>query len=118
MRKPENMSREKVRAMKRAIVAFERPEPSCEEESAARACAAALLDRSIEYGHARLAVLRLAVAARIGADISAAHWDYCFSVTADCNDPGLQQVFSKALSQAKGVRQDLLPKQAQPRRRH
>lgn len=99
------MSREKVRAMKRTIVAAGKPNPSGEEEVAARACAAALLARSIDYGHARLAVLRLATAARIGADISPEHWAYCSSVTAGSNDPALQQMFSKAVSVAKSASQ-------------
>lgn len=98
------MSRENVRAMKRAILAAGKSHPSDEEETSARACAAALLARSIDYGHARLAILRLATAARIGADISPEHWDYCSSVTAGCNDPGLQQIFAKAVSEAKATR--------------
>jgi hypothetical protein len=84
--------------MKRVIVAGDKPNPSGEEQIAARACASALLNRSIDYGHARLAVLRLVAAARIGANILAEHWDYCSSVVSVCKDPELSDLFAKAVA--------------------
>lgn len=84
--------------MKRVIVAGDKPNPSGEEQIAARACACALLNRSIDYGHARLAVLRLVAAARMGADIPAAHWEYCSGVVSLCKDPELRDLFSKAVA--------------------
>ena len=90
------MSRANVRAMKRVIVAGDKPNPSSDEQIAARVCASALLNRSIDYGHARLAVLRLVAAARMGADIPSAHWDYCSNVISLCKDPELRDLFSKA----------------------
>lgn len=56
----------------------------------------ALLDRSIEFGHARLAVLRLAGAAHLGADLADAHWRYCEDVVTRSNDPQLAGLFRAA----------------------
>lgn len=42
--------------------------------------ALALLDRSILFGHRRLAVLRLRAAIEVGAVVTASQWAYCMDV--------------------------------------
>lgn len=95
------MCRSKVREMKRVMVTGVKKDSSEEEVDAARACAVALVARSISFGHARLAILRLAVAAQLGADIPSAQWEYGWNVISTCKDPALQELFSKAVAQSK-----------------
>lgn len=94
------MCRSKVREMKRVMTGV-KEDSSKEEVDAARACAVALVARSISFGHARLAILRLAGAAQLGADIPSAQWEYGWNVISTCKDPALQELFSKAVAQSK-----------------
>jgi len=59
-------------------------------------CALALLERSIAFGHGRLAVLRLAVAVDIGAAIPIHDWAFCARVAKESEDPDLQAIFRSA----------------------
>jgi hypothetical protein len=59
-------------------------------------CGLALLERSIAFGHGRLAVLRLAVAIDIGAEIPIQSWAYCARVAKDSADPDLQSIYRYA----------------------
>ena len=56
----------------------------------------ALLARSIEWGHASLAVVRLSMAVRAGADVPAEHWRYCREAIASSRDPSLAALFRAA----------------------
>jgi hypothetical protein len=58
--------------------------------------ALALLERSMEFGHGALAVVRLAMAAKCGATLSERHWRFCLDVVASCRDPGLEDLMSGA----------------------
>ncbi len=69
------MSRTYVRSMKRAI--NEQRVPNLEERHRALI---ALLNRSIQFRHRRLAVLRLCEAAEAGAHLLDEHWRYCKGV--------------------------------------
>ena len=55
-----------------------------------------LLARSIEFGHSRLAVVRLSVAVHAGASISQDHWLYCQKAVLHCNDEELHLLLQDA----------------------
>jgi len=55
-----------------------------------------LLERSIGFGHGRLAVIRLSVAVHAGANISPDHWMYCRNAAFLSNDTELHQLFIHA----------------------
>jgi hypothetical protein len=61
-------------------------------------CALALLERSIAFGHGRLAVLRLAVAVDIGAAVPLHNWAFCARVAKDSADPDLQAIYRSAVA--------------------
>lgn len=94
------MSRQAVRSLKKGMRgAGPRPPgtlPSTE-------CAIALLERSIAFGHRRLAVVRLFMAATLGAPISPDHWSYCFRVVNDSADLELQDIYRLAASRAQTI---------------
>ena len=85
------MSREQVRALKRQVTA------SPAEPALAREAAAALLDRSIRFGHGRLAVVRLGLAAHLSAAITDSQLEYCRSAAELSCDPQLLSLVSEAL---------------------
>ncbi|HEX7910056.1 MAG TPA: hypothetical protein VF534_18465 [Paraburkholderia sp.] len=64
---------------------------------AARTAALKLLDRSIRFGHCRLAVIRFVTAAEVGAAITPDQVRYCEDAVAICNDASLGQSFAVAL---------------------
>lgn len=53
-------------------------------------------DRSIAFGHGRLAVIRLSIAAEAGATISASQWSYCQAVVELSRDANLNAVMRQA----------------------
>jgi len=55
-----------------------------------------LLTRSIEFGHGRLAVVRLWIATEAGADIPEPHWRYCRGVVDACGDRTLTALLARA----------------------
>ncbi|PMS24528.1 hypothetical protein C0Z16_30925 [Paraburkholderia rhynchosiae] len=63
----------------------------------ARAAALRLLDRSIRFGHCRLAAIRFVMAAEFGAVITPDLVRYCEDAAATCNDASLSQSFAAAL---------------------
>jgi hypothetical protein len=65
------VTRQAIREMKRAVRAGG-PGASDGRQALARDCALSLLNRSISFGHRRLAVIRLAMAVRAGAEIPVA----------------------------------------------
>lgn len=91
------MNREMVRVMKRVI-----------REGAAGGCprlaseaALALLARSIEFGHGRLAVIRLGMAVHAGADVPVEHWTYCRQVCDQSRDTELGELYRRAAGLAR-----------------
>jgi len=71
------MSRRLIRTLKRTVMAGVKPHAEVSQADRARESALALLERSIAFGHERLALVRLSPAARTGADIPPSHWNYC-----------------------------------------
>lgn len=64
-----------------------------------QASALALLDRSVQLGHDRLAVRRLLLAVQTGAPVRPEHWQYCLRVVARLADPRLAALYLGAKSQ-------------------
>jgi hypothetical protein len=71
------MSRLIIRQMKRGVAAGTAPDASVGAQELAKDMALGLLERSIRFGHSRLAVIRLAMAVTAGAEVPEAHWAYC-----------------------------------------
>jgi hypothetical protein len=90
------MSRHNVRTMNRSVAAGSRTSASAEASSLARQSALHLLERSIRFGHHRLAIVRLATAVKIGAEPSDDHWAYCSRVADGSRDEALRLLFRGA----------------------
>jgi hypothetical protein len=105
------MSRQVVRELKRAVQAAGRPDAGRGSRLLARDSALSLLARSIAFGHGRLAVIRLGLAVRTGALVSAEHWSYCRDVADDSRDPALQALFLAAAQEAQQLPPADLPSQ-------
>lgn len=90
------MTRQHVRSQKKAVRASGRPDASNADHALARECALSLLARSIQFGHGRLAVVRLAMAANSGAQIPAEHWEYCARVAQASGDARLHDLYLEA----------------------
>lgn len=99
------MSRQHVRDMKREIKLGVSRRGGSESVVSARAAALGLLDRSIRFGHHRLAVIRFVTAAEIGAAITADQLTYCEDAVATCNDASLNESFAAALKRLSTVAQ-------------
>lgn len=70
------MNRSDIRALKRQV----RGDDSPEGIVAARSASIALLERSIRFGHKKLALKRLSDAVALGANVGAEHFRYCREV--------------------------------------
>ncbi|MFM0341584.1 hypothetical protein [Paraburkholderia fungorum] len=62
-----------------------------------RRSALALLERSIDYGHRHVAVIRFAMAVSIGAEVTVEHCKYCEEVAARADDPALHALLATAM---------------------
>lgn len=59
--------------------------------------ALSLLARSIEFGHDRLAMIRLVIAVQTGADVPEAQWQYCEGIAASPHaDAALRALYREA----------------------
>jgi hypothetical protein len=85
--------------MKRAVHASG-PGASDSSQALAKDCALSLLNRSIRFGHRRLAVIRLAMAARAGAEIPVAYWVYCRDAAEASKDTLLQGLYLTAATES------------------
>jgi hypothetical protein len=94
------MSREKVRALKRAVRTSERAGADADNKALGSDSALLLLARSILFGHGRLAVIRLSMAVRAGAVIPGEHWRYCAGVVNTSQDRALQAIYLAAAREA------------------
>jgi len=92
------LAREGVRNMKRALRRALEPNADAREQTVGRECALALLARSIDFGHGRLAVLRLLIAVEAGADVPPAFWNYCARAAAKAAE--LQELYVRAAKRA------------------
>jgi hypothetical protein len=90
------MSRQIIRDWKRSISAGLRLRAEPPEALLARESALLLLQRSIGFGHGRLAVVRLAMAVQTGADVPAAHWSYCRDAASVSRDLTLMALLERA----------------------
>lgn len=84
------MSRQIVRDMKRNVTAGAKPAAAMPMRQLAQESALALLERSINFGHRRLAVVRLATAVLAGAEVTPEHWAYCRDAADKSKDALLQ----------------------------
>lgn len=90
------MRNEKLKALKRAV-RLTLHARTCEDERNHRGeCAIALLERSIEFGHSRLAVIRLCTAVHVGASVLDQHWAYCDAVVERFDDTKLASILELA----------------------
>lgn len=94
------MTRDAVRLMKRTLQIASRPEAGAGGRLLARECALSLLARSIHFGHGRLAVIRLGMAVRAGAEVPAEHWEYCEAAALASRDAGLRAQFEATREEA------------------
>lgn len=90
------MARSEIRRMKRDVEAGRRADAHAEASTLAAQAALSLLARSISFGHKRLALIRLAIAVRAGADIPSTSWLYCRDVASHSRDERLRSLFIEA----------------------
>lgn len=86
--------------MKHSLKVGLRPDAKPVEAALAKESALSLLKRSIDFGHGRLAVVRLLMAVRVGAGVPAACWDYCRQAAEASKDASLQDNFIFAAQEA------------------
>jgi hypothetical protein len=92
------VSRQLVRELKRAVGDGRAAQASAAAIGLSREAALHLLDRSINFQHGRLVLIRLVIAAQVGADLQETHWRYCREVAAAAKaDPSLAGLFEQAL---------------------
>ena len=82
--------------MKRGVEAGSRSGAEADTLLLARQCALSLLTRSVSFGHGRLAVLRLAKAVDIGADVPQEYWMYCHDAASRSKDDRLRELYLQA----------------------
>lgn len=99
------MTRETAHTLKRTMRAGLRADACDSDCLLSRNCALALLRRSIDWGHARLAVIRLAMAVDAGARVPREHWAYCLRMAQASRDVRLQDIYRSAA--IKGSTEDL-----------
>jgi hypothetical protein len=90
------MTRQTVRTLKRALRDGLRGTASETERVQTRESALALLTRSVDMGHKRLAVIRLEMAVGTGASIPQELWVYCARMADASSDPKLQTIYKSA----------------------
>ena len=94
------MARHFVRELKRRVASSARTAEGSETAYAlGREAALALLERSITFGHGRLAVIRMSIAVQAGADVSIAQWKYCENAVERAADSELRAIFINASRQ-------------------
>ncbi|WP_212745174.1 hypothetical protein [Hydrogenophaga sp. 2FB] len=90
------MTRQAVRQHKHAVRSSKRPGAQSVEQQKGAEGALALLDRSVRFGHSRLALIRLEQAINCGAPVSVDHWKYCYSAAMSSADVNLQALYLRA----------------------
>lgn len=89
------MARDNIRQMKKILAQGKRSGARAGDVALSLDAALWLLDRSIAFGHRRLAVVRLAMAVRVGAAVGAERWRYC--AEAALSDAELRATFDEVL---------------------
>ena len=97
------MSRRIIRDLKRTVFAGLRPQAQPPAALLARESALALLNRSVGFGHGRLAVVRLAIAVQTGAEVPAEHWSYCRNAVSASRDLTLRALLERAEGAARAL---------------
>ena len=97
------MSRLVIRQMKRGVAAGTARDASAGAQQLAKDMALGLLERSIRFGHSRLAVIRLAMAVTAGAEVPQAHWAYCREAV-DGRSDDVRELFLDAARSASHAR--------------
>lgn len=88
------MQRREVRALRHAATRLVRAGGTgADAQQLGQASALALLERSVQLGHDRLAVRRLMLAVQTGAPVRPEHWQYCQRVVARVADPKLSALY-------------------------
>lgn len=95
------MTREKVRSLKRTLRVNSCADASPQNKRIAAESALSLLARSIEFGHGRLAVMRLVAAVKSGAQVPHEHWLYCARAAQASQDFALQGLYLLAATAQK-----------------
>ena len=90
------MSRQTIREMKRSLSVGSRPDADSNQQYLARDAALSLLERSIGFGHVRLAVIRLSMAVHAGAEVPGPMWSYCEQAARKSQDRQLQALWQSA----------------------
>lgn len=90
------MTRLQVRVLKRDVRSGKRPEALEADKAKCAQGALELLDRSIRFGHSRLAVLRLEQAVNCGATVPLEHWNYCYRAAMSSKDTILKSLYLRA----------------------
>ncbi len=91
------MSRQAIRQMKRVVTQGRHSEANEASIGLAKEASVRLLERSIRFGHTRLSVLRLAMAAQSGAEIPHECWDFCRRIASASKDANTQALFMEAV---------------------
>lgn len=94
------MARQLIRIYKRAVQAGSRQGADDNCKRLARTSALSLLERSIGFGHGRLAVIRLDIAVCAGADVPEEHWSYCRTAAETSRDITVKALFVAAQERA------------------
>lgn len=90
------MSRQAIRQLKRVVTYGRASGASRESQALAKEAAVRLLERSIQFGHGRLSVVRLSMAVQSGAVIPREHWIYCRQFAFASKDAVTQALFLEA----------------------
>jgi len=90
------VSRQQVRTLKRALRRGADHTASAPDQDAARASALALLARSLQMGHVRLALLRLHDAVACGAPVLPAQWQACRQIAMVSADLRCLAIYAQA----------------------
>lgn len=90
------MRRSEVRALRHAATRLAAQGGAGPAAQQGQASALALLERSMQLGHDRLAVRRLLLAVQTGAPVRPEHWQYCLRVVARVADPRLAALYQGA----------------------
>ena len=94
------MKRETVRTFKRAVRKGMQARDDAPQRVLGQDCALALLERSVAFGHGRLAILRLCTAVQAGASVPREHWLYCSRVAAMDQDGKVRELYGQAVARA------------------
>ncbi|GEM_PF-5474484 len=111
------MSRALIRSLKKTQRLGANSQASTAQRQDACSAALSLLQRSVRFKHDRLAVLRLANAVQLGANVDETLWDYCLAVASNLADPTqLQKVLALRRGATDQPTGDITPAEPNPRR--